>query len=43
MYKGKFFSEYGLDPNNIKAYRDIQDIKQFGLELGTNVTIHKKI
>lgn len=43
MYKGKFFSEYGLDTTNIKVYGDLQDLKQFGLDLGTNVVIHEKI
>lgn len=40
MYKGKFFSEYGKDPNNPNVYGDIKDLENYALQLGSDVNIH---
>ena len=40
LYKGKFFSEYGLNPQDINNYRTYEDFIQYALELGTDVKIH---
>ena len=40
LYKGKFFSEYGLNPQDINNYRTYEDFIQYALEVGTDVKIN---
>lgn len=40
LFKGKFFSEYGLNPRDINNYRTYEDFIQYALELGTDVKIN---
>jgi thiol-disulfide isomerase/thioredoxin len=34
-HKGKFYSEYGMDPNNRQVFRTLDDLVEYGKSLGT--------